>query len=164
MIDKETGGSKTCMPSDLLSRLIPVTVSAAITSTAWLASHAFDPLVPRLNPQPCAMSVYSFRERSRRQPDILDIDGLGSDSDSVGGSDSGSDDSSNEEDEQEDLSVTRLMGEKDSFEVAELHEYSFQLWVEIEGKEAKVYSQNEEISNGCQGWIVSEVGKVSNSA
>lgn len=35
------------------------------------------------------------------------------------------------------------------------------MWVEIEGEEVKVFSQDEEIANGCQGWIVSEVGKVS---
>jgi hypothetical protein len=105
------------------------------------------------------MSAYTFRERPRAHPIALDIDELESDSDSHSTSDSATDESDGEVD-LEDHSVTRLLGEKDSFEIAETDEYSFQMWVEIDGEELKVYSQDEEIANGCQGWIVSEAGKV----
>lgn len=57
--------------------------------------------------------------------------------------------------------MTRLLGEKDDFEIAERDEYSFQMWVEIDGQETRVYSQDEELPDACKGWIVSEKDKVS---
>jgi hypothetical protein len=49
--------------------------------------------------------------------------------------------------------ATRLTGKKG--------DYTFEMWVEVEGKPLEVYGVSEGEDGILEGWIVSEVGKVS---
>jgi hypothetical protein len=86
--------------------------------------------------------------------------------DSSSSSSSDEDDEEEEEDELGELeapSTTRLLAEKDCFEIAEEDTFSFSLWVEVDGQELQVYKPNEEVPDIKEGWIISEAGKVSRS-
>lgn len=54
-----------------------------------------------------------------------------------------------------------LFGERVENSIAERDEYMFELWVEIEGEKVPVHGTTREVFDCSQGWIQSEIGKVS---
>lgn len=57
--------------------------------------------------------------------------------------------------------VPSLFGERVENSIAERDEYAFEMWVEVEGQKVPVHGSTREVFDCSQGWIQSEIGKVS---
>jgi hypothetical protein len=57
--------------------------------------------------------------------------------------------------------VPSLFGERVKNSIAERDEYTFELWVDVEGEKVPVHGTTREVFDCSQGWVQSEIGKVS---